>query len=81
MDPDLLATHQSRRRFGGDVRRAVAALKFALDHPLVDVDEGMRRAPHHLAPTALTVARQRRKPSQVRNDGLGTLVLVGKLAF
>lgn len=67
LDPDRLASGEpgARPRAGGDVRRAVAALKFALQHPLVEVGEGLRPAPHHLSSTAVSRSRQQRKPSQV----------------
>jgi len=59
LDPSLLSINSGH--LGGDCTAAIKALRFALAHPLVDENEGLRPKPHHFKSTASVRAKQREK--------------------
>ncbi len=61
LDPLLLPLHT--HALTADSAGAVAALRFALAHPLVEADEGLGPAPHYTASTAAAALKRRsRRP-------------------
>jgi hypothetical protein len=59
LDPSLLSINSGH--LGGDCAAAIKALRFALAHPLVGEDEGLRPKPNHFKSTATVRAKQRER--------------------
>jgi len=59
LDPGQLAIYSGRQ--GTDSASAVAALQFALSHPLTEADEGLQKTPHFHTMTRSIAAKQRSK--------------------
>ncbi|KAA6429261.1 MAG: hypothetical protein FRX49_00657 [Trebouxia sp. A1-2] len=59
LDPGRLAIYSGRQ--GTDSASAVAALQFALSHPLTEADEGLQKMPHFHTMTRSIAAKQRSK--------------------
>ena len=59
MDPRRLAIYN--RHQGGDTCSAVAALRFALQHPLSDLQAAAGQPPHHTQTTRSVAAKQQQK--------------------
>lgn len=59
LDPGQLAIYSGRQ--GTDSASAVAALQFALRHPLTEADEGLQKMPHFHQTTRSVAAKRRTK--------------------
>ncbi len=59
LDPGQLAMYHGQQ--GTDSASAVAALHFALGHPLTEADEGLQKMPHFHQTTRSIAAKQRSK--------------------
>ena len=59
LDPGHLTIYSGRQ--GTDSASAVAALHFALDHPLTEADKGLQEVPHFHQMTRSVAAKQRSK--------------------
>ena len=59
MDPRCLAVYN--RHPGGDTCSAVAALRFALQHPLSDLQAAAGQLPHHTQTTRSVAAKRQQK--------------------
>lgn len=59
LDPGQLAIYSGQQ--GTDSASAVAALQFALSHPLTEADEGLQKMPHFHTMTRSIAAKQRSK--------------------
>ncbi|DBA94771.1 TPA: Leucine-rich repeat serine/threonine-protein kinase 2 [Trebouxia sp. C0004] len=59
LDPGQLAIYRGRQ--GTDSASAVAALQFALSHPLTEADKGLQKMPHFHTMTRSIAAKQRSK--------------------
>lgn len=59
LDPTQLAIYSGRQ--GTDSASAVAALQFALGHPLAEADEGLQKVPHFHQTTRSVAAKRRTK--------------------
>ena len=79
MDPGQLTIYSGRP--GGDSASAVAALRFALGHPLTEADEGLQKMPHYHQTTRSIAAKQRSKvhAPQVQQPELPLSFKMGKI--
>lgn len=59
LEPDHLTIYSGRQ--GTDSASAVAALQFALGHPLTEADEGLHKIPHYHQTTRSIAAKKRMK--------------------
>ena len=59
LDPGQLTIYSGQH--GTDSASAVAALQFALGHPLTEADEGLQKLPHFHQMTRSIAAKQRTK--------------------
>lgn len=59
MNPRRLAVYNGRQ--GGDTCSAVAALRFALQHPLSDLQAAAGQLPHHTQTTRSVAAKRQQK--------------------